>query len=180
LEWGSRICRARDAGRAHRRRLEPADLGGGHRGDRESSFDAKRAFVNRIRSLFNIDGYLLPELTSQARLEFLRDPVRYFLNTDDAQSHAIMREVESRQTGESSDFSTLFSVDAPAAPSLAKEEDNAELKAVEKPATAKAPRGTKAKPRVEGQREMLLPISGKKTEEKKPVQLPTSRSSVIG
>ena len=60
----------------------------------------KRAFINRIRSLFNIDGYTLPELTREQQLEFLRDPVRYFLNTDEAQSDAIMREVESRQKGE--------------------------------------------------------------------------------
>ena len=49
------------------------------------------------------------------------------------------------------------------------------MKVVKKPPTAKAPRAKKAKPRVEGQREMLLPISGKKTEDEKPVQLPTSR-----
>ena len=140
----------------------------------------KRAFINRIRSLFNIDGYTLPELTGQQQLEFLHDPVRYFLNTDEDQSDAIMREVESRQRGEvsvlRSDLSTPAGVDHLAAQSLANElEDNGELKVVKKPATAKAPRAKKAKPRVEGQREMLLPISGKKTEEEKPVQLPTSR-----
>ena len=135
----------------------------------------KKSFINRIRSLFNIDGFTLPELTREQQLEFLRDPVRYFLNTDEAQSDAIMREVENRQKGEVFDVSTLAGVDQPA-PSLAKElEAEGELKAVKKSATAKAPKAKKAKPRIEGQREMLLPIAGKKTEDKKPVQLPTSR-----
>jgi hypothetical protein len=134
----------------------------------------KKSFINRIRSLFNIDGYTLPELTREQQLEFLRDPVRYFLNTDEAQSDAIMREIESRQKSEVFDVSTLASVDQPA-PSLAKElEAEGELKAVKKSATAKAPKAKK-KSRIEGQREMLLPIAGKKTEDKKPVQLPTSR-----
>jgi hypothetical protein len=141
-------------------------------------FMQKRAFINRIRSLFNIDGYTLPELTRQQQLEFLCDPERYFLNTDEAQSDAIMREVESRQKGEvsdlRSDLSTPAGVDHLAVQSLANElEDDGDL--VKKPPTAKAPRAKKAKPRVEGQREMLLPISGKKTETEKPVQLPTSR-----
>ena len=34
----------------------------------------KRAFVNCIRSLYNIDGHLLPELSVQQQLEFLRIP----------------------------------------------------------------------------------------------------------
>ena len=134
----------------------------------------KKSFINRIRSLFNIDGYTLPELTREQQLEFLRDPVRYFLNTDEAQSDAIMREIESRQKSEVFDVSTLASVDQPA-PSLAKElEAEGELKAVKKSATAKAPKAKK-KSRIEGQREMLLPIAGKKTEDKKPAQLPKSR-----
>ena len=135
----------------------------------------KKSFINRIRSLFNIDGYTLPELTREQQLEFLRDPVRYFLNSDEAQSDAIMREVESRQKSEVFDVSTLASVDQPA-PSLAKElEAEGELKAVKKSATAKAPKAKKAKPRIDGQREMLLPIAGKKTEDKKPVQSAASR-----
>ena len=44
----------------------------------------KNSFIDRIRSLFNIDGYTLPELTREQQSEFLRDPVRYFLNTDEA------------------------------------------------------------------------------------------------
>ena len=103
----------------------------------------KRAFINRIRSFFNIEGYLLPELTSHQQLEFLRDPVRYFLNTDEAQSEAITREVESRQRGEVFDLSTLAGVDQ-SAPSLAKElEAEGELKAVKKSATEKAPKAKK-------------------------------------
>jgi DNA end-binding protein Ku len=40
---------------------------------------------------------------------------------------------------------------------------------------AKASKSKKVKPRVEGQREMLLPIAGEKAEEKKPVQASTQR-----
>ena len=39
----------------------------------------------------------------------------------------------------------------------------------------KAPKAKKAKPRVEGQRELLLPIPGKKGEEKKSGQAPVTR-----
>lgn len=53
----------------------------------------KRPFLNRVRSLFNIDGYLLPELTAEQQREFIRDPVRYFIGTDKVQSDAIWREV---------------------------------------------------------------------------------------
>lgn len=140
----------------------------------------KKSFINRIRSLFNIDGYTLPELTREQQLEFLRDPVRYFLNTDEAQSDAIMREVENRQKGEVADprsgFSPLAIIDPLAERSLAKDlKDDGELKAVKKPPAAKAPKAKKAKPRVEGQRELLLPIPGKKGEEKKPAHAPVSR-----
>ena len=54
-------------------------------------------FINRVRSLFNIDGWLLPELTKAQQEEFIADPVRYFIHTDDAQANAIFREVEKRQ-----------------------------------------------------------------------------------
>ncbi len=54
-------------------------------------------FTNMVRSLFNIDGYLLPELTAEHQREFLRDPVRYFMGTDKAQQDAIYREVMKRQ-----------------------------------------------------------------------------------
>jgi hypothetical protein len=140
----------------------------------------KRAFINRIRSLFNIDAYRLPELSSRQQLEFLRDPVRYLLNADEAHSDAIMREVEGRQRSEvsdaRSDLSGLDSADQPAAQSLASQlKDGGELKAGKKPPAAKAPKVKKAKPRVEGQRELLLPIPGKKGEEQKSVQAPVSR-----
>lgn len=54
-------------------------------------------FINRLRSLFNIDGYLLPELTSEQQAEFLANPVRYFMGADDRQADAIWREIERRQ-----------------------------------------------------------------------------------
>lgn len=57
----------------------------------------KPEFLNRLRSLFNIDGYQLPELNNAEKVQFLSDPVRYFISTDKAQSDAIWREVEKRQ-----------------------------------------------------------------------------------
>jgi hypothetical protein len=54
-------------------------------------------FTNALRSLFNIDGYLLPELTDEQQREFVRDPVRYLIRTDKAQQDAIWREVSKRQ-----------------------------------------------------------------------------------
>lgn len=54
-------------------------------------------FTNCVRSLFNIDGYLLPELTKEQQGQFVRDPVRYFIGTDKAQQDAIWREVAKRQ-----------------------------------------------------------------------------------
>jgi hypothetical protein len=57
----------------------------------------QHAFLNRVRSLFNIDGYRLPELTEEQRGKFLRDPVRYFIGADDMQAAAIWREIEKRQ-----------------------------------------------------------------------------------
>lgn len=54
-------------------------------------------FTNMVRSLFNIDAYLLPELTSEHQREFIRDPVRYFMGTDREQQNAIFREVMKRQ-----------------------------------------------------------------------------------
>jgi hypothetical protein len=136
----------------------------------------KRAFLNRIRSLYNIDGYLLPELGKEQQSQFLRDPVRFLLNADEAQSDAIMREVESRQKFEAaisrSDASPPATVERRARVDLANEPmEDAELQVLEKPRGAKAPRAKKAKPRVLGQGEMLLPIAGKKpAEEKKPAQ----------
>lgn len=57
-------------------------------------------FTNMLRSLFNIDGYQLPELTSEHQGQFLRDPVRYFIGTDKVQQDAIFREVMKRQPSE--------------------------------------------------------------------------------
>jgi hypothetical protein len=54
-----------------------------------------REFSNRLRSLFNIDGDLLPELTPEEQIAFVRDPVRYFIKAND--TAAIWREIEKRQ-----------------------------------------------------------------------------------
>lgn len=60
----------------------------------------KADFHNRIRSLFCIDGFLLPELTPEQQREFISDPVRYFIRTDKAQSDAIWNQIEKRQRRE--------------------------------------------------------------------------------
>jgi len=57
----------------------------------------QHVFTNALRSLHNIDGYQLPELTVEQQREFVRDPVRYFMRTDGTQQNAIFREVSKRQ-----------------------------------------------------------------------------------
>jgi hypothetical protein len=57
----------------------------------------KAEFLNALKSLFNIDSYLLPELTHFQGSEFHTDPVRYFLRCDDEKQDAIWREVSKRQ-----------------------------------------------------------------------------------
>lgn len=55
-------------------------------------------FVNRVRSLYNIDADLLPELRPEDWHEFRHNPPRYLINAaDKTQSDAILREVEKRQ-----------------------------------------------------------------------------------
>lgn len=61
--------------------------------------DQRHAFINRLRSLWNIDGYLLADaLTEEQQREFMRDPPRYLMGADRQQAEAIWREVEKRQT----------------------------------------------------------------------------------
>jgi hypothetical protein len=55
-------------------------------------------FRNRIRSLSNIDGDQILELSLGERYAFVRDPVRFFLRASDEVADAIFREVERRQT----------------------------------------------------------------------------------
>jgi hypothetical protein len=54
-------------------------------------------FINRVRSLYNIDGFMLPELTKEQQTQFIADPPRYFINTDKTQREAIWREIARRQ-----------------------------------------------------------------------------------
>jgi hypothetical protein len=108
----------------------------------------KRAFINRIRSLYNIDGDQLPELAVEQQSKFLADPVRFLLNANDAQSDAIMREIEGRQSAVSRQVEPVAKKPA---------EDVSESN---KAIAAKAGRKKKAAPRIDGQRELLLPIQG--------------------
>ena len=55
-------------------------------------------FLNRVRSLYNINGGLLEdELTPAQQKQFVANPPHYFISTDSAQQQAIWREVERRQ-----------------------------------------------------------------------------------
>jgi hypothetical protein len=57
----------------------------------------KRMFLNRLRSLFNIDSAQLPELSASEWPRFRDDPVKFLMRAGDAQTDAIWREVERRQ-----------------------------------------------------------------------------------
>lgn len=57
----------------------------------------QHTFSNQIKSLFNIDGYQLPELSDDHKSQFLRDPVHYFMRAEEVQQEAIYREVMKRQ-----------------------------------------------------------------------------------
>lgn len=57
----------------------------------------RHEFIDRVRSLYNIDRYLLPELTDDQWDEFRLDPPHYLIRTDKVQADAILREVDRRQ-----------------------------------------------------------------------------------
>lgn len=57
----------------------------------------QHAFINRIRSLHNIDHDQLPELTDRQFFLFQYEPARYLIRADDTQAAAIWREIEKRQ-----------------------------------------------------------------------------------
>ena len=57
-------------------------------------------FLNRLKSLYNIDGYLLPELNYFDWVKFRDHPSAFFINADDGKRAAIWREVEKRQRSE--------------------------------------------------------------------------------
>jgi hypothetical protein len=50
-----------------------------------------------LRSLFNIDGWQLLELSAAQRRAFISDPVRFVTRCDDSAADAIWREVCKRQ-----------------------------------------------------------------------------------
>lgn len=57
----------------------------------------QQLFLNMLRSLHNIDGYQLPELSYGQQLDFVQSPVKYFIQAEDDQQAAIWREVAKRQ-----------------------------------------------------------------------------------
>lgn len=54
-------------------------------------------FINRVRSLYNIDHDQIPELNQSQWSEFQANPPRYLIRTDKTQAEAIIREMEKRQ-----------------------------------------------------------------------------------
>jgi len=54
-------------------------------------------FINRIRSLYNIDRHKLPELSTPQWHDFQDDPPRFLMRCDDETAEAIWRQVEARQ-----------------------------------------------------------------------------------
>lgn len=54
-------------------------------------------FLNCLRILHSIDGWQVPELSSDQQRSFMRDPVDYFLRAPDHQQAVIWREIEKRQ-----------------------------------------------------------------------------------
>ena len=75
----------------------PAERGRGE--DEMADGNTLSGFINRVRSLYNIDHHLLPELSDRDWKEFQGNPARYFINSADrVQADAIWREIEKRQT----------------------------------------------------------------------------------
>lgn len=57
----------------------------------------KAAFLNCLRSLFNIDSYCMPELDKYDWAAFRADPPKFFMRCEEAKADVIWREVEKRQ-----------------------------------------------------------------------------------
>lgn len=58
---------------------------------------SRAEFLNRVRSLYNVDRPQLPELTPAEWVSFREDPARFLIYSDDILADAIWREVERRQ-----------------------------------------------------------------------------------
>lgn len=57
----------------------------------------QRAFMNRLRSLWNIDHDRLPEFTQAQWAKFRDGPHRFLAEADDPTAAAIWRAIEERQ-----------------------------------------------------------------------------------
>lgn len=57
----------------------------------------RHQFLNRIRSLFCIDVWDLPELSNAQRDAFVADPVKFLIYADDATADVIWRALQKRQ-----------------------------------------------------------------------------------
>lgn len=54
-------------------------------------------FINMVKSLYNIDAHMLPELDEKQWIMFRIDPPRYLIQAPDSLADAILREVMKRQ-----------------------------------------------------------------------------------
>lgn len=57
----------------------------------------QHAFLNLLRGLRNIDGRQLPELTWGEQIDFVQNPVKYFIQADEEHQSFIWRELMKRQ-----------------------------------------------------------------------------------
>ena len=55
------------------------------------------AFLNRVRSVFNIDQCDIPEFSPWKWGQFQSDPIRYLMRCSDEDAAVIWREVQKRQ-----------------------------------------------------------------------------------
>jgi len=55
-------------------------------------------FSNRLKSLFNIDGYMLPELSDTQIERFFENPVKFFITCDDKTQALIWQLIHKRCT----------------------------------------------------------------------------------
>ena len=75
----------------------------------KTTFESAREMVkfhNRLRSLYNIGAYQVPELTDSEWTDFRDAPLQFFIRTGEQQQLAIWREVEKRQAEHKSAAST--------------------------------------------------------------------------
>ena len=54
-------------------------------------------FTNMLRSMFNIDGYQLPEMSKPEQATFITDPAHFFMAASDEHQDLIFKQIAKRQ-----------------------------------------------------------------------------------